>query len=289
MPISISTVHLINRLDDLRRWVTDQKLAGRTIGVVPTMGALHEGHLSLVRASLEKADATVVTIFVNPTQFAAGEDLEKYPQTLASDLAQLASAGPVVVFAPTVADMYPAQFSTMIFPPTIAKTLEGEKRPTHFAGVATVVLKLLNLTSADFAFFGQKDFQQQLVVAQMVKDLNVPTEIVMCPIARAADGLALSSRNAYLTAAERQIALSLNQTLVAVENQICQGQRDSYELIVEMRQLLIDAGVTSIEYAAIADPLTLETPEQVRLPVVALVAAYVGRTRLIDNCVIAEN
>ncbi len=289
MPISISTVHLINRLDDLRRWVTDQKLAGRTIGVVPTMGALHEGHLSLVRASLEKADATVVTIFVNPTQFAAGEDLEKYPQTLASDLAQLASAGPVVVFAPTVADMYPAQFSTMIVPPTIAKTLEGEKRPTHFAGVATVVLKLLNLTSADFAFFGQKDFQQQLVVAQMVKDLNVPTEIVMCPIARAADGLALSSRNAYLTAAERQIALSLNQTLVAVENQIRQGQRDSYELIVEMRQLLIDAGVTSIEYAAIADPLTLETPEQVRLPVVALVAAYVGRTRLIDNCVIAEN
>ncbi len=253
------------------------------------MGALHEGHLSLVRASLEKADATVVTIFVNPTQFAAGEDLEKYPKTLASDLAQLASAGPVVVFAPTVADMYPAQFSTMIVPPTIAKTLEGEKRPTHFAGVATVVLKLLNLTSADFAFFGQKDFQQQLVVARMVKDLNVPTEIVMCPIARAADGLALSSRNAYLTVAERQIALTLHQTLVAVETQIRQGQRDSYELIVEMRQRLIDGGVTSIEYAAIADPLTLETPEQIRLPMVALVAAYVGRTRLIDNCVIAEN
>ena len=289
MSISMSTDHLINCLDDLRRWVTDQKSAGRTIGVVPTMGALHEGHLSLVRASLEKADATVVTIFVNPTQFAAGEDLEKYPKTLASDLAQLASAGPVVVFAPTVADMYPAQFSTLIVPPTIAKTLEGEKRPTHFAGVATVVLKLLNLTSADFAFFGQKDFQQQLVVARMVKDLNVPTEIVMCPIARAADGLALSSRNAYLTVAERQIALTLHQTLVAIENQIRQGQRDSYELIVEMRQRLIDGGVTSIEYAAIADPLTLETPEKIRLPVVALVAAYVGRTRLIDNCVIAEN
>ena len=151
------------------------------------------------------------------------------------------------------------------------------------------MLKLLNLTSADWAIFGQKDFQQQLVVSRMVLDLNVPTEIVMCPITRAEDGLALSSRNAYLTAAERQIALSLNKTLVAVENQIRQGQRDSYELIVEMRQMLIDGGVTSIDYAAIADPQTLETPEQVRLPVVAMVAAHVGRTRLIDNRVIVEN
>jgi pantoate--beta-alanine ligase len=274
-------------IEELRRWVNEKKTAGQKIGVVPTMGALHEGHLSLARASLAKADATIVTIFVNPTQFAAHEDLEKYPRDLAADVERLKQLGVLNVFAPAVSQIYPAGCTTAVLPPTIAKTLEGERRPTHFGGVVTVVLKLLNLTSADYAFFGQKDFQQQLVVRKMAQDLNVPTEIVVCPTERDSDGLALSSRNAYLSPAERKIALSLHRTLKEVERQVRTGQRDSYELIVEMRQMLIDGGVTSVDYAVIADPETLETPETITLPVAALVAAYVGKTRLIDNLVIA--
>lgn len=277
---------LISSIADLRRWVKDRKDRGQRIGVVPTMGALHDGHLSLARASLRKTDATVVTIFVNPTQFAPHEDFAKYPKNLQSDMDRLSQLGPITVFAPPVSEIYPTGCTTSVVPPAIAKTLEGERRPTHFAGVATVVLKLLNLTSADFAFFGQKDFQQQLVVRKMVEDLNVPTEIVVCPTERDPDGLAMSSRNVYLSPSEREIALSLSRTLNEVEKQIRAGQRDSYELIVEMRQMLIDAGVTSVDYAVIADPETLETPETITLPMVALLAAYVGKTRLIDNRVV---
>lgn len=282
------TANLLTTIGELRQWVLTRRASGQTIGVVPTMGALHSGHLSLVKASLSQTNATVVTIFLNPTQFAPHEDLQKYPQMLERDLQQLSPLGSVTVFAPTSAEMYPAGFSTSISPPSVAKTLEGEKRPSHFAGVATVVLKLLNLTSADLAFFGQKDFQQQLVVRKMVEDLNLPTKIIVCPTERDSDGLALSSRNVYLSAEERQTALTLNRTLTEIENQIRAGQRDSYELIVEMRQMLIDGGVSSVDYAVIADPETLETPEMIRLPVVALVAAYVGKTRLIDNRVISD-
>lgn len=284
-----NSANLISSVADLRRWVKNRKENGQTIGVVPTMGALHAGHLSLARASLQKADVTVVTIFVNPTQFAPHEDFGKYPKNLQSDLERLSQLGPVTVFAPSTTEIYPAGCTTSVVPPAIAKTLEGERRPTHFAGVATIVLKLLNLTSADYAFFGQKDFQQQLVVRKMVEDLNMPTEIVVCPTERDPDGLAMSSRNVYLSPSEREIALSLNRTLNEVEKQIRAGQRDSYELIVEMRQLLIDGGVTGVDYAVIADPDTLETPDKISLPVVALVAAYVGKTRLIDNRVIEAN
>jgi pantoate--beta-alanine ligase len=250
------------------------------------MGALHEGHLSLVRASLENTDVTIVTIFVNPTQFAPDEDLDAYPRTLEADIAKLESCGKVVVFAPLESEMYPADATTRIVPPAIAKKLEGEFRPTHFEGVATIVLKLLNVTQADVAFFGQKDFQQVAVVKQMVRDLNVPTKIHVCPIARDSDGLAMSSRNAYLSPAEREIALSLNQTLNAVEKEIKSGLRDGFEVITEMRQSLIDAGVDSIDYAIVADPVSLDTRDPIELPVVALIAVHVGKTRLIDNRVI---
>jgi pantoate--beta-alanine ligase len=227
-----------------------------------------------------------VTVFVNPTQFAPGEDLARYPQTLDDDIAKLKAEGVKYVFAPTRDEMYPEGFSTGVVPPAVAKRLEGEFRPTHFAGVATVVLKLLNLTQADIAFFGQKDFQQVIVVKQMVEDLNVPTEIRICDIVRDDDGLALSSRNAYLTDEQRRTALSLNQTLDHVEQQILAGQRDGFEVITEMRQMLIDAGVESIDYAVVANPGTLETVDPIEFPVVALIAAYVGNTRLIDNRVI---
>lgn len=247
------------------------------------MGALHPGHLSLVEASNAESDVTIATIFLNPTQFAPTEDLEAYPKPLEDDLAKLENAGVQYAFVPSKSEMYPDDFSTKVVPPTVAKRLEGEFRPTHFGGVVTVVLKLINLTQADIAFFGQKDFQQVMVIKQMVKDLNVPVEIRVCPIIRESDGLALSSRNVYLSSEEREIALSLSNTLDHVEAQIKQGQRDGFEVLTEMRQMLIDAGVESIDYATIANPQTLEMCDPIELPAVALIAAYVGKTRLIDN------
>ncbi|MFT5302216.1 MAG: pantoate--beta-alanine ligase [Mariniblastus sp.] len=278
---------VLTKIDALKRVVRQLKNNGQTIGLVPTMGALHEGHLSLVRESVRSSDQTIVTIFVNPTQFAPTEDLDLYPQTLEADVARLQAEGVDFVFAPARGEIYPASFSSSIVPPAIAKRLEGEFRPSHFAGVATVVLKLLNLTEADVAFFGQKDFQQVMVIKQMVADLNVPTEIKICPIVRDDDGLALSSRNAYLTEEQRVVALSLSQTLNHVEEQIRSGQRDGFEVITEMRQMLIDAGVESIDYAVVANPNTLATVDPIELPIVALIAAHVGNTRLIDNRVIA--
>lgn len=274
---------VIQTCELLTQFVRQCRTNGDSIGVVPTMGALHEGHLGLVRTSLETTDVTIVTVFVNPTQFAPGEDLTAYPRTLEADIQKLETCGEVVVFAPLESEMYPADATTQIIPPAISKKLEGEFRPSHFGGVATIVLKLLNVTQADVAFFGQKDFQQVAVVKQMVRDLNVPTKIEACPIVRAADGLALSSRNVYLSQAEREIALSINQTLDAIESEINGGLRDGFEVITEMRQSLIDAGVDSIDYAIVADPVTLETRDPIELPVVALVAVHVGKTRLIDN------
>lgn len=268
----------------IAEWINNRQ----TIGVVPTMGALHEGHLSLVRTCLAEADVTIVTIFLNPTQFAPGEDLASYPRTLDSDLAQLSELGDLWVFAPSASEIYPSDFSTSLVPPDVSNRLEGEHRPEHFAGVTTIVLKLFNLTQANIAYFGQKDFQQQLVIKQMVKDLNVPIDIRVCPIVREPDGLALSSRNVYLSDQERTIAQTLNQTLTWAEAEIQEGQRDGYELMVEMRQKLIDGGVTRIDYAAVADPHSLDTVETIQLPVVLLLAATVGTTRLIDNAIVEE-
>ena len=276
-------IEIISTCEDLKRLVSDLKSDRKTIGVVPTMGALHEGHLSLARTSVSQTDITIATIFLNPTQFAPGEDLATYPKPLEADVAMLDEVGVDYVFAPSNEEIYPPGFTTSVTPPKIAKPLEGEFRPTHFSGVATVVLKLLKLTQADIGYFGQKDFQQVMVIKQMVNDLNVPTEIVVCPIVRESDGLALSSRNVYLSKEQRQVALSLSRTLDHVEAQIGAGLRDGFEAITEMRQMLIDAGVDSIDYAILADPNTLKTNDPIELPVVALIAAYVGKTRLIDN------
>ena len=273
----------IKQLSELQRQLGQVRAAGKTIGLVPTMGALHAGHISLAMASVRQCDVTVATIFVNPTQFAEGEDLDEYPRTLQADLDKLWAAKVDFVFAPEKESIYPPGFSTSVNPPKLAERLEGEFRPTHLGGVCTVVLKLLNMVGADIAFFGQKDFQQAAVLKQMVADLNVPTKIEVCPIIRDPDGLAMSSRNVYLSEEERKIALSLSQTLKYTRKQIESGDTDAYGLMTEMRQMLIDAGVTSIDYAAIADPDTLEVQEQITLPVVLLLAAHVGKTRLIDN------
>ena len=276
-------IEIIKTCEALGCLVSQLKSDGKTIGVVPTMGALHEGHLSLARHAVRTTDVAIATIFLNPTQFAAGEDLSTYPTPLKSDIEKLESVGVPFVFTPSNDEIYPPGFTTSVVPPAISKRLEGEFRRAHFAGVATVVLKLLNLTQADIGFFGQKDFQQVMVIKHMIADLNVPTEIRVCPIVREADGLALSSRNVYLSDDERQIALSINRTLDHVENQIESGLRDGFEAITEMRQLLIDAGVDRIDYAILADPNTLETVDSIKLPVVALIAVCVGKTRLIDN------
>ena len=276
----------ISTLEALRELTDGFRKANKTIGLVTTMGALHEGHLSLVRQSLDETDETIVTIFVNPSQFTAGEDLDQYPRTLDADLEKLAAVGVKHVFVPDGALMYPSGFSTSIVPAKVAAVLEGEFRPTHFAGVATVVLKLFNMTRADVAFFGQKDYQQACVIRAMVEDLNVNTKVRVCPIIREADGLALSSRNRYLDAEQRKTALVLHKTLQHVRDLITSGQNDGFEIVTEMRQMLIDGGVDCIDYAVVADPATLETADFIDGKVVALIAAYVGKTRLIDNLVI---
>ena len=277
---------VIEKIDALRAFVSQTRTAGKTIGLVPTMGALHEGHLSLVRRSVEQTDVTIVTVFVNPTQFAPDEDLSAYPRTLDQDLELLAQAGAAVAFVPSNEEMYPPNCSTTVSPCELSSALEGEFRPTHFGGVLTVVLKLFNICQADMAFFGSKDYQQSLVIQKMGEDLNVPIQIEVCPIVREPDGMAMSSRSVYLSTEEREIALSLKRTIDLAKDQIQQGQRDGFELITEMRQSLIDGGVTSIDYAVVADAKTLETLDPIQLPCVILVAAHVGSTRLIDNCVV---
>ena len=276
----------ISTLESLHELTDGFRKANTTIGLVPTMGALHEGHLSLVKQSLAETAETIVTIFVNPSQFAAGEDLDQYPRTLDADLEKLAAVGVKHVFVPDDALMYPSGYSTSIVPPKVAAVLEGEFRPTHFSGVATVVLKLFNMTRADVAFFGQKDYQQVCVIQAMVEDFNAPTEVRVCPIVREADGLALSSRNRYLDAEQRKTALVLHKTLNHVKDLIAGGQNDGFEIVTEMRQMLIDGGVDGIDYAVVADPKTLETADFIDGKVVALIAAHVGKTRLIDNLVI---
>ncbi|PAY18602.1 pantoate--beta-alanine ligase [Rhodopirellula sp. SM50] len=258
-----------------------------SVGLVPTMGALHEGHLSLARTSVGHCDHTVATIFVNPTQFAPHEDLSRYPRTLDADLEGLRREGVSAVFVPESDDIYPPGFSTSVQPPRVAQSLEGEFRPTHFQGVATVVLKLFHILPTTHAFFGQKDYQQLCVIRAMVRDLNVPIEIVACPTVRETDGLAMSSRNRYLNAEQRIRALRLFAALDAAEHAVHDGQRDAAEIERVMQATLLadgpEQGVDSIDYAKLVDAQTLQPIQQLDDRAVALIAAKVGSTRLIDN------
>jgi len=253
------------------------------VGLVPTMGALHEGHFSLVRIARQRADCVVATIFVNPAQFGPTEDFSKYPRTLDTDLKALSVAGCDLVFVPAAEDMYPAGFSSYVDPPIVAQPFEGPCRPGHFRGVATIVLKLFHLIPADFACFGQKDFQQLLVIRRMVEDLAVPIEVVACPTVREPDGLAMSSRNRYLSPAERQQALGLSRALNRAEHLVATHRRNAADIVAEMRRVLAEAGITRIDYVAIADPETLAERQLIDASSVALIAAFVGNTRVIDN------
>jgi len=282
-----SLPQVITTVGQLREALAPGRRAGKRIGVVPTMGALHAGHLSLVRASQAECDLTVVTIFVNPTQFGPKEDFAKYPRTLDKDLAALATCGPVLVFAPTVEEMYPAGFSTSIEVGPVAEPLEGACRPGHFRGVATVVMKLFQIVGADIAYFGQKDYQQTLVIRHMVRDLNVPIAVKVCPTVREADGLAMSSRNAYLDPQARQRSLVLSKSLELAQTLVNQGQRDATVIRAEIERQICTAEDAQIDSIALADPETLAPVEVVRDRTVVLLAVRLGGTRLIDNQILS--
>jgi pantoate--beta-alanine ligase len=273
---------IAQKLADVRQAVREPRRLGRTVGCVPTMGALHAGHESLVRICREECAFTAVTIFVNPTQFGPAEDFTRYPRPLDEDLSRCRAAGVDLVFLPEAESIYPAGFSTYVEVEGLSSVLEGASRPGHFRGVATVVLKLLNLVAADRAYFGRKDFQQQLLVRKMCRELDLPVEIRTCPTVREPDGLALSSRNRYLSAGERQTALSLSRALQLAEERLQHGERDVAAVCGAMRNLLETAGARP-DYAVIADPETLDELKVPTQNMVALVAAQVGRTRLIDN------
>ncbi|MCL4263625.1 MAG: pantoate--beta-alanine ligase [Anaerolineae bacterium] len=252
-------------------------------GLVPTMGYLHEGHLSLVRRANEENGYTAVTIFVNPTQFAPTEDLSSYPRNLEHDLALLAAAGVDLVFTPTDATIYPPDFQTAVTVGQVSKPLEGASRPTHFQGVATIVAKLFNIMQPTRAYFGQKDAQQTVVLRQMVRDLNFNLEMVICPTVREADGLAMSSRNAYLSPEQRQAATVLYQALTTASNAYAQGERDGNRLRQIMTATVAAEPLARLDYASVADPLTLQELEQVESGVLFSLAVFFGKTRLIDN------
>lgn len=274
---------LFDEIDATRSWVREQQAAGRTVGLVPTMGALHQGHMSLALLANGQCDRVITTIFVNPTQFAPGEDLERYPRDLDRDCELLGRAGVDAVFAPEAAVMYPPGAATTIDVGPVAHPLEGASRPTHFAGVATVVAKLFQIAPADRAYFGRKDYQQTVVVRRMVADLNLPIEVVVCPIVREPDGLAMSSRNAYLSPAERKRALVLNRGLCLGQRLHQEGERDPATLRRAVSKEIGRVSGVDLEYVAVLDDGTMDEPTTLAGPAVLAVAARVGQTRLIDN------
>lgn len=282
--MSDTTMPIVRTVADLRTMVRGWKRAGRRVALVPTMGALHEGHLSLIRLALTNADHVVASIFVNPTQFAPHEDFDAYPRGEARDAELLAGVGCSLLFAPTVDEMYAPGFSTTITVRGVSEPLDGAARPGHFAGVATVVAKLLIQAEPDVAVFGEKDYQQLQVIKRLVRDLDLPVEIVGAPTARAEDGLALSSRNAYLSPAEREIAVRLNGLIADAGKRLRAGETVEH---VEATSLaaLERAGFGKVDYFEVRAPADLARlgPGVVDGPARILAAAFVGKTRLIDN------
>jgi pantoate--beta-alanine ligase len=280
--VTQSPPELLTDVDSLRRRVAQARRAGLTVGLVPTMGALHAGHVSLVEAAARECRLTIVTIFVNPTQFGPNEDFGRYPRTLEADLAALAGRGADLVFAPATEVMYPPSHVTYVEMGGPALGLEGACRPGHFRGVATIVLKLFNLVQPDRAYFGRKDYQQSLVVKRLVRDFDLPIHVEVCPTMRESDGLAMSSRNRYLSAVERERALAISRSLSLARRLAGEGTREVAPIVDQMRRMLERAPV-EIDYVTLADRETLEPLVRLDRPALALVAARVGATRLIDN------
>jgi pantoate--beta-alanine ligase len=276
----------LRSVPELRTALRPARRAERSIGLVPTMGALHEGHLSLIRRAREECDEVVVSLFVNPTQFGAGEDLDAYPRDEARDAALAAEAGADLLFAPTPQEVYPESFSTTVSVAGVSEGLCGAHRgPEHFSGVATVVAKLLNMVGPDVAFFGQKDAQQAVVIRRLVRDLNLPVRVELCPTVREPDGLALSSRNAYLNPDERRRAAGLYAGLRAAEAAVADGDCDPASVIALARDEIARHSIDP-EYLELVSPDTLEPVDVIGSAVLMAVAAQVGRARLIDNLIL---
>ena len=287
MQEDVDAMQVFNTVSGLRIYLAAHRAAGKRIGLVPTMGYLHAGHLSLVQAARHECDVVVMSIFVNPKQFGPQEDFATYPRDMEGDLRQAREAGVDAVFTPTVAEMYPPGFLTEVSVHELTAPLCGASRPGHFNGVTTVVAKLFNIVGPDRAYFGQKDYQQVLVIRKMATDLCMPLTVVTCPTVRESDGLAMSSRNAYLTPAERQAALVLWRALRLAEERLAQGEREGTRLAATLRDFIAQEPLARIDYVAVADPDTLQEVEQLSGTALVALAVYIGKTRLIDNAVLS--
>lgn len=281
----METIHTIEWMKQVAR---QARAEGRPAGFVPTMGALHEGHMSLVRAAMSECRPVIASIFVNPTQFAPGEDFQRYPRSFEIDRRRLEDAGVDYLFAPDAAEMYPPGYRTWVNVEELSDRLEGRVRPGHFRGVLTVVLKLLGIVQPRQAFFGRKDAQQARLIQQMARDLHLDPEIIVCPIVREPDGLALSSRNAYLSANDRRAALVLYRALDQARSAIARGERDAARLEAAMREVMRTEPPAEPEYVELVDAETLERVTRLRGRCYGLLAARIGATRLIDNLLIEE-
>ncbi|MGB0036140.1 MAG: pantoate--beta-alanine ligase [Candidatus Acidiferrales bacterium] len=279
----METIHTVSWMKQVAR---EARAKDRIVGFVPTMGALHEGHFSLIRAARQQCSPVVVSIFVNPKQFGPAEDLKKYPRPFEADRAALENLGVDYLFAPAPEEIYPPGFRTAIVVEGMSDRLEGRSRPGHFRGVATVVLKFFEIVQPRFAYFGRKDAQQARILRQMSADLDLDVQIVVCPIVREPDGLALSSRNAYLKGNARRAATSLYRSLDAMRREIAAGEHDATRLIVALRRVLDAEPAVALDYAEIVDAETLEPVLSLRRACLVLLAAVVGGTRLIDNALI---
>lgn len=279
--------HLVSK-EEVRHSVADARREHKSVALVPTMGALHAGHLSLVSAACQRADYVIVSVLVNPTQFGPGEDYESYPRDLQHDMELLGAEGANAVFAPSAAEMYAPGASVTVDPGPLGSLWEGATRPTHFAGVCTVVSKLFAVVQPDLAFFGEKDYQQLQIVKRLARDLDFPVRVVGCPIVREPDGLALSSRNVYLSPAERTAATVLYRALRTAETLALDGERDARVLAEAMHGTIAEEPLATLDYADVVDALSLEPARTLGgAPARAIVAARVGRTRLIDNLALA--
>lgn len=281
-------VPIVRTVSDLRKTVAGWRTEGFTVGLVPTMGALHEGHLSLIRAGLARTDRVIVTLFVNPKQFNNPEDLAAYPRTEDNDAAKLVVAGAHLLYAPNAEEIYPEGFSTTVSVAGASEGMEGSFRPGHFEGVATVVAKLFLQSGADFAFFGEKDFQQLQVVRRMARDLDIPIEVVACPTVREADGLAMSSRNVHLTPAERALAPRLAAILFGAAEKLAAGA-EAGPLLAASKDALGRAGFGEVEYIELRSEASLAPLTRASEPARLLAAVWLGEVRLIDNVVVAAS
>lgn len=276
-------MRVLTTVEEVRNQVKAWKKAGQSVGLVPTMGYLHEGHASLVKAAKAQNDHVVVSVFVNPTQFGPNEDLATYPRDLEHDAKLLESLGVDILFHPEPSEMYPGKASTWVTVEGLSAGLCGKTRPIHFRGVCTVVSKLFNIVTPDNAYFGRKDAQQLAIIRKMVADLNFGINIVGCPIVREADGLAKSSRNKYLSAEERQSALILSKAVAAGRAMVKEGEKDTNKIVAEMKRVIESEPAAKIDYVEAVDAATIEPVDTIASPVLFAMAVYIGKTRLIDN------